>query len=427
MRTPRPSRRAVIAGSTAAAAVIAVPAVAVPAVAAPAAAAPAAAAPATDAPAYRWRNVVIGGTGFVTGVLFHPSVRGLAYARTDIGGAYRWDDRAARWIPLTDHLGWADWNLLGVEAVAVDAAHPDRVYLALGTYAQSWAGNGAVLRSEDRGVTWSRTDLDVKLGANEDGRGAGERLLVDPRDSDTLWLGTRHDGLLKSTDRGATWTVAHGFPAKPGAAGQGVVFLVAAGRSVYAGWGDGDGTPGTANLYRTADGTAWEAVPGQPSGTSAKVPLRAAHDRHTRELYVTYADAPGPNGQSGGSVHKLRTVTGEWAEVTPVEPGGTNPDGSADTFGYGGVAVDARRPGTVVVSTNNRWAAVDTLYRSTDGGGTWTSLKDTAVLDVSETPTSSGAATNRSSAGGSRRWPWTRTTRGTSCTGPGRPSTAPVI
>ena len=62
-----------------------------------------------------------------TGVLFHPSVRGLAYARTDIGGACRWDDRDGRWIPFTDHIGWDDWNLLGVEAVAVDPAHPDRV------------------------------------------------------------------------------------------------------------------------------------------------------------------------------------------------------------------------------------------------------------------------------------------------------------
>ncbi|OSP40223.1 1,4-beta-glucanase [Streptomyces sp. 13-12-16] len=364
------SRRAVLAGAAAVAAVAGAPALAGQASAA-------------GAPAYRWRNVVIGGTGFITGVLFHPRVRGLAYARTDIGGAYRWDDRRDRWIPLLDHIGWDDWNLLGVEAMAVDPAHPDRLYLACGTYAQSWGSNGAVLRSDDRGATWRRTDLTVKLGANEDGRGAGERLLVDPRDSDTLWLGTRHDGLLRSTDRGATWTPVGGFPAAPSATGQGVTLLVAAGRTVYAGWGDGGG----ANLFRTADGTTWEAVPGQPSGTAARVPIRAAYDRHTRELYVTYADAPGPNGQSDGSVHKLRTTGGEWTEVTPVKPGGTTSGGgSADTFGYGGVAVDARRPGTVVVSTNNRWAAVDTLYRSTDGGRSWRSLKDTAVLDVSETP-----------------------------------------
>ncbi|MFF9775331.1 1,4-beta-glucanase [Streptomyces sp. NPDC013978] len=382
--TPRPSRRTVLAATSATAALTTLPALATPAHAAE----PHAAGPRTGKTAggYRWRNAVIGGTGFVTGVLFHPARPGLAYARTDIGGAYRWDDRKARWTPLTDHLGWDDWNLTGVEAIALDPAHPNRVYLALGTYAQPWAGNGAVLRSDDRGATWTRTDLTVKLGANEDGRGAGERLLVDPRDSDTLWLGTRHDGLLRSTDRGATWAAATGFPATPSATGQGVTLLVAAGRTLYAGWGDGDGTSATKNLYRTTDGTTWETVPGQPSGTSAKVPIRAAYDRHTRELYVTYADAPGPNGQSDGSVHKLRTTTGRWTEVTPVKPGGTTTDGGTDSFGYGGVAVDARRPGTVVVSTNNRWAEIDTLFRSTDGGRTWTSLKDSAVLDVSETP-----------------------------------------
>ncbi|WP_405863818.1 1,4-beta-glucanase [Streptomyces sp. NBC_01515] len=373
MLASRVSRRAVLAGTAAAAALTAVPGVA-------------AKAHAAETPSYRWRNAVIGGTGFVTGVLFHPSVRGLAYARTDIGGAYRWDDRTARWTPLTDQLGWDDWNLFGVEALAVDPAHPNRLYLAVGTYAQSWAGNGAVLRSEDRGATWTRTDLAVKLGGNEDGRGAGERLVVDPRDSDTLWLGTRHDGLLKSTDRGATWAAVTGFPATASASGQGVTFLVAVGRAVYAGWGDGDGSAAAVTLYRSTDGITWTAVPAQPTGTSAKVPIRAAYDSRSRELYVTYADAPGPNGQSTGSVHKLAVASGTWAEVTPVKPGGTTSDGSTDSFGYGGVAVDARRAGTVVVSTNNRWAAVDTLYRTTDGGRTWTSLKDVAVFDVSETP-----------------------------------------
>ncbi|MGW7547878.1 1,4-beta-glucanase [Streptomyces sp. NPDC054770] len=361
------SRRTVLAGTAATAALTALPI-------------PTAHAAEPQPQAYRWRNAVIGGTGFVTGVLFHPTTPGLAYARTDIGGAYRWDARTARWTPLTDHLGWDDWNLLGVEALAVDPAHPDRLYLALGTYAQSWAGNGAVLRSDDRGATWTRSDLTVKLGANEDGRGMGERLLVDPRDSDTLWLGTRHDGLLKSTDRGATWAAATGFPAAPSASGQGVSLLVAVGRAVYAGWADGDGEAFAVNLHRTTDGTTWEAVPGQPTGTAARIPVRAAYDRHARELYVTYADAPGPNGQADGSVHKLAVATGRWTDVTPAVPG------AGDTFGYGGVAVDARRPGTVVVSTNNRWTAVDTLYRTTDGGRTWTSLKDSAVFDVSETP-----------------------------------------
>ncbi|MER5555831.1 1,4-beta-glucanase [Streptomyces sp. NPDC002793] len=364
---PRPRRRTVLAG----AAVAAAAASALP----PAGAAVASPRPARTQP-HRWRTAAIGGTGFVTGVLFHPAVRGLAYARTDIGGAYRWDDRKARWTALIDHIGWDDWNLMGVEAMAVDPAHPDRLYLALGTYTQAYASPGAVLRSEDRGATWARTDLTVRLGANEDGRGCGERLLVDPRDSATLWLGTRHDGLLRSTDRGATWAVDTSFPATPSANGQGVTLLVAAGRTVYAGWGDGG-----AALHRRDASGGWEAVPGQPSaGASTRVPVRAAYDAGSRALYVSYADGPGPNNQTDGSVHRLDTVTGAWTDVTPVAPG------AGDAFGYGGVAVDASRTGTVVVSTNNRWGPVDTLFRSTDGGASWTSLKDTAVLDVSETP-----------------------------------------
>ncbi|MEW1718006.1 1,4-beta-glucanase [Streptomyces sp. NPDC093109] len=369
-----PSRRTVLTTASATAAALAL--TGTPALAAPRPKAPrtTAGGAAAAAQAYTWRTAAIGGTGFITGVLFHPAVKGLAYARTDIGGAYRWDDTAQRWTALTDHLGWDDYNLLGVEAIAVDPTQPDRLYLALGAYAQSWAGNGAVLRSTDRGATWSRTDLSVKLGANEDGRGAGERLLVSPLSSDVLFLGTRHNGLLRSADRGATWSAAS-FPASVNSAGQGITFLVAAGRVVYAGWGDG----GSA-LYRTTDGVNWSAVPGQPSGSAAQVPIRAAYDANTLSLYVTYANTPGPNNQSDGSVRRLNTATGVWTDITPVKPSGGDP------FGYGGVTVDARVAGTVIVSTNNRWGPVDTLYRSTDGGASWTSLKDTATLDVRETP-----------------------------------------
>lgn len=372
------SRRSVLAGTAATAALVGLPSLqdraratesTIGAIGATAAATP-----------YDWHNVVIGGTGFITGVVFHPAVQGLAYARTDMGGAYRWDDGAARWISLLDWLSQDDQNLLGVESLAIDPARPERLYLALGTYTQSWAGNGAVLRSDDRGATWTRSNLTVKLGSNEDGRGTGERLLVDPRNSDTLWLGTRHNGLLKSTDRGATWAAAPGFPPAPRASGQGVTVLVAAERTLYAGWGDGDGSSGAVTLYRTTDGTSWTPVPGQPAGPEAKMPMRAVFDSRAKELYVTYANTPGPNGQSNGSVRKLATTTGTWTDVTPVKPS------SSDSFGYGGAAVDVQRTGTVVVTTNNRWSSGDTLFRTTDGGRTWTSLKDSASINVSETP-----------------------------------------
>src|SRR5712664_3595798 len=158
-----------------------------------------------NAPRYAWDNVAIGGGGFVTGVVFNPAEPGLAYARTDIGGAYRWDAGARRWTPLMDGTAFGDYNDLGVQSIATDPVHPRRVWVAAGAYAQSWSGDGEILRSDDEGRTWQATRLPIQLASNQDGRGMGERLVVDPNDDNVLYLGTPVNGLWRSTDGGRTW------------------------------------------------------------------------------------------------------------------------------------------------------------------------------------------------------------------------------
>src|SRR5688572_31692932 len=94
---------------------------------------------------YAWRNVVILGGGFVTGIEFSQAEADLIYARTDVGGAYRWDAGADRWIPITDWVGRNDSNLMGIESIAPDPTNAERVYIAAGTYLN--AGNGKILSS----------------------------------------------------------------------------------------------------------------------------------------------------------------------------------------------------------------------------------------------------------------------------------------
>ena len=54
---------------------------------------------------YAWSNVAIGGGGYVTGMIYSKAEENLVYARTDIGGAYRWVESEGRWDAITDHLG----------------------------------------------------------------------------------------------------------------------------------------------------------------------------------------------------------------------------------------------------------------------------------------------------------------------------------
>jgi photosystem II stability/assembly factor-like uncharacterized protein len=329
---------------------------------------------------YRWRSVAIGGGGFVTGLLFHPAQKDLLYARTDVGGAYRWEAAARRWMPITDWIGSEDVNLTGIESLAVDPSDSNRVYLAAGTYSRNRA---AILRSADQGRTFARTDVRFTMGANETGRFNGERLAVDPHQGEILFFGSRHDGLWKSSDRGATWRKVEGFPDVASDSGSAgivcVVFDASAGRP-------GQPTPilyaavstTRTNLFRTRDGGAgWEAVPNQPLG------LRPNHvvQGPGGLLYLTYGKEPGPNSMSDGAVWKYDARTESWTDVTParVEPGKRG-------FGYGAIAVDAQHPSTIMVTTFAHWEPHDEIFRSTNSGVSWMPMLEHAKWDHSNAP-----------------------------------------
>lgn len=351
-----------------------------------------AAEPVTQGP-YHWRSVAIGGGGFVTGVVFHPAERDLAYARTDVGGAYRWDAHVQQWVALTDWLGADDWNLMGIDAFAIDPGNSDAIYLAAGTYMHARAGNAAVLRSFDRGKSFERAELSFKLGGNQLGRANGERLAVDPHDGRVLLLGSRDAGLWRSDDRGAHWARVEGFPAEALAAATarnhvgreqavGIAFVVfdpASGRAgsptprIYVGV-----STAQTSLYVSDDaGRTWSAVAGQPQG------LRPSHMDGGRDgqWYLSYGDQPGPDLMAGGALWKYSPAQGRWSEISPIPQ-----PADGDGFGWGAVAVDPQDPQVLLASTFRRRAPRDELFRSVDGGKHWTPLLADAVFDHSAAP-----------------------------------------
>lgn len=349
---------------------------------------------------YVWRNVAIGGGGFVTGLILHPTERGLIYARTDVGGAYRWDAARQSWEPLLDWLGRPEWNLQGVESIAVDPSDAGRLYLAVGTYTHAEASQGEILRSTDQGRTWQRTALPFRFGANEAGRNSGERLVVDPHASHILFLGTRRDGLWRSADHGATWSRVPGFSALPDdsvfhTAQPGVYNELAQAVGIVrvafdpASGVDGEPTPVIyAALSRAAGGLfgstnagkTWSLLPDQPTGLRP-TGLAVSSDR---SVYVTFGDRPGTNEMRDGAVWRFDPSTARWTNLTPQVP--ARPEEKEGHFGYSSVCVDPADPQTLVVSTWNRWRGGDEIFRSRDGGRTWRPLLHPAKWDDASAP-----------------------------------------
>ncbi|MET9408529.1 cellulose binding domain-containing protein [Streptomyces sp. NPDC002935] len=365
---------------------------------------PEAAVPAVAADTYTWKNARVDGGGFVPGIVFNRSEKNLAYARTDIGGAYRWVQSSKTWTPLLDSVGWNEWGHTGVVSLASDSVDPNKVYAAVGTYTNSWdPTDGAVLRSADRGASWQKADLPFKLGGNMPGRGMGERLAIDPHKNSVLYLGAPSGkGLWRSTDSGASWSQVTGFPnvgnyvqdatdtSGYASDNQGIVWVTfdestgtsgSATQTIYVGVADKDNA-----VYRSTDGGAsWSRLAGQPTGYLAH---KGVLDATNGYLYLAYSDKGGPYDGGKGQLWRYATRTGTWTNISPVA--------EADTYyGFSGLSVDRQHPGTVMATAYSSWWPDTQIFRSTDSGGSWTKAWDYTsypnrsnryTMDVSSVP-----------------------------------------
>ena len=163
-----------------------------------------------------WKRIPIGG-GYTVGIVIHPADDAIKYCRTDVSGAYRWNEATQEWEQMMtgDALpkqakGYETFN--GATALALDPTNKDIVYAAFGYRAS------VLLRSTNRGHSWTylnfqtnfldKQDRGVKLASDYD-RMHGERMAVDPKNPKVVYFGTFLNGLARTLDatkgEGATW------------------------------------------------------------------------------------------------------------------------------------------------------------------------------------------------------------------------------
>ena len=345
---------------------------------------------------YEWGNVRFDGGGFVSAILPHPAEQNLLYARTDVGGIYRWDAGTGVWLPLMDQFNENDKGLYGTESFAIDPTDPKRIYVLAGTGYFSW-GRTAILRSEDYGNTWDTTYVGNKEGegilahGNGMGRQTGEKLMVDPNMPNIVLCGSRTAGVYKSEDYGKTWSSLYKVAISSASGNSlsnvnGVSFVMfdpdqgtlADGSTavIYIGISEK-----TDNLQVSKDGgKTWKTIEGGPAGL---MPHRAKIV--DGDMYITYADGPGPHTINSGAVMKYNIASGIWTDITPYDDN-EKEDGSIvhekNESSYGGIATDPKDKNHIVVSTLGKYTGRhvtkdekdnygDRIYVTTDGGKNW--------------------------------------------------------
>lgn len=354
---------------------------------------------------YEYGHLSVPGGGFVTGFIFHPKTPNILYCRTDIGGVYRYDYDQECWKSLVDQVTDLEMYKTYPLAIALDPAHENRLYMAVGDRSQS-----AIGISEDFGQSFEYLPTPIVDGTgkrawihgNAPGRSTGERLMVDPFNSDILYLGTMEDGLFRTIDRCRTWQkilVGHEknisfieIDSRFGNEKEGASRLIV-GTSGQGGLSK-DGVRGPSVFISHDGGASFDVLSDKPQpviGGGKDFPGYVGQRALILEdyLYITYAayNIGWSNLNSYGCDTGLAYDGGlfrykldengqvlEALDLTPKHPlhglyrDSLNPHRRLG-YGMSGISADAKNPGVLICSTIT--SGPDVAYRSTDYGLTW--------------------------------------------------------
>jgi len=264
--------------------------------------------------------------GRITCIAVHPFDGNIVYAGAAEGGVLRSVDGGQSWTPLFD-----DQPVLSIGAVAIDPGNPDVIYAGTGEVNPGGGsvayGGAGLFRSIDQGDTWEFIGLPDS--------GSIGRIRIDPTDSNRifvavmgfLWETNPERGVYRTTDGGTVW--------------EQVLFV--------------DSRTGCVDLIMRPD--------------DPDVLYAAMWQRLRQSEFFDY-------GGPGCAVYRTTNGGDAWALVSGGLPA-PGPDG-----GRIGVSLAASNPDVMHAIYADRTGFFDGLFRSADGGFTWSRTNDGGLANV---------------------------------------------
>ncbi len=302
-------------------------------------------------------------SGRPVAIVPHPTVATTLYLATSGGGIFKCTNAdisqaAAEWIwtPITEDLpASGSSGNVSIGAMAMSPTNANVLYVGLGDPFDA-QGRG-FFTSPDAGATWTAA---TGLG------NATRSYSILPLTASLVFWGT-NDGLKVSNNGGTSFAAVTGGPA------TGLAWTV---RKVTANdlICSIEGTPNA--IYTSSNaGTTWTlaTITGVPTAiTKGRITLAAAGDGTT--AYGIVEDTVTGNIARGVLKTLDKGVTWTWVAAPTISGGlfqGTGPqmttDGGQGFYNHG-LGVDPTNPQRIVVGANLA------LYRSLDGGASWTQL-----------------------------------------------------
>ncbi len=152
---------------------------------------------------YDWKQSYLGGGGYIVGLLQNPKETNILYARCDVAGMFRSNDRGKSWTPI--NKGMTECHHHSVESFAISPHNPDILFRCSGE-ARGHKIFGDIHKSTDGGNSWYPVLNKLDYAGNGPNRMLGEMISVNPFNSNSVAAGGFSKGIYISSNLGESWT-----------------------------------------------------------------------------------------------------------------------------------------------------------------------------------------------------------------------------